>query len=347
MQGRSYHDPGVCPVCGREDCWNHLPNNLLRAIEHDGSINGWEFLIYGNTLPSKEFIEKLKPLIQKLSEYFNPTERDSCHAHALLSDEIPARIPTAILKNVWQLTRYYFPGFSWLFGNQPRTIYRRSSYAGFESWDISAITNTVLGNDRNGLYYGNMGSHKFNIEFRMADSTLNLKQITALRSVVRALVIRAVELSQIGIIKVDSDPQKWEKIKKADAAINDACRYNETQQITDEVKQIMKENAKELLEEIKHLLDIFEYDLIKALIEAPPRETGETTLTEIAIPKLSPLAKTVNALVVNKAITAESEPEAVAQIATLIGKSQEKVQAALKELGATWEPTIREFKVRA
>ena len=344
VAGRAYHDPGPCPVCGRPNCWEHVPANLLRAIEHDGSIYGWEFIIYGNTLPTKEFIKKLEPLVKKLSEHFTTSERDSCHAHALLTDEIP-HIPSSILRNIWQLFRYFFPGFSWLFGNQRETVYRRSGYAGFLGYNISGVGHERLGRERNGVYFGNITQHNFNVEIRMADATLNIKQIAALRAIVRAMVLRAVELAQIGVINVDTDQQKWEQYKNAGKAINKACQENVP--ITQDVKEIMKRNAQEMLNEIKHLLDNYELKLISELIANPPRESGEMVLTETTLPQLSPLARKINSLIINKAIIAQSEEEAIQELARITGKSEDKIQKALKELGATWEPSIHEFKVKA
>ena len=126
----------TCPVCGNIDCWSHLPNNLIRAIERDGSINGWEFIIYGSTITSEEFSKRLP--IDEFRQYFKVTESDSMHIHLLLTNQI-VNIPTIILKNFWQLVRYFYPAWAYLFGNTQRTYIRNNHYSNFADFGSSFL----------------------------------------------------------------------------------------------------------------------------------------------------------------------------------------------------------------
>jgi len=332
-----YHEVPSCPVCGRSNCWIHIPPKLVRAIQKDASVNGNEFLIYGSAEPSEDFTEQLKPVIDFLSQHYKVTERDSAHVHLLLTDDyVP--LPITVANNFWQLMRYFYPGYAWVFGNTQGSFLRRSGYSGFQDLLVSPLLDRVGGN-RNAVYFGESYIQRgkiiiFNIENRLADASLNVKQIVALRAVNLALMKRAAELSLIGLIKVDND--KWPLYKGLGQILNDLIWGNiSPQQVdTELVKKYIKENANEMLDEIAHLLTPFEYEIVKELIENPPRESNQITTTDISIPTKR-IDRTLIQAIINTP-NAKSEEESIKIIAKTLGKTEEKVRQELKKLGAQW-----------
>jgi len=340
-----YHEVPSCPVCGLDTCWQHVPPKLVRAIEKDASIIGNEFLIYGSGEPSEEFAAQLKPVIEFLSQYYTVTERNSAHVHLLVADDYKP-IPITVANNFWQLARYFYPGYAWIFGNTPGTFLRRSGYSGFQDLLVSPLFDRV-GLHRNAIYFGESYIYNnkiiiFNVENRLADASLNTKQLVALRAVNLALMKRAAELSMVGLIKIDNE--KWPFYKGLGQIINDLIWSNALpQQFNMElVKQWMKKNAEELLDEIAHLLTPFEYAIVKELIENPPREAQNITNTEIQVPTQRLDRALIQAIL--SAPATKTEEESISIIAKTLGKTKETVKKELEKLGAKWNGR---FKVMA
>jgi len=340
-----YHAVPQCPVCGRTDCWVHIPPKGVRAIQRDASVD-IEFLFYGSSESSEDYATQIKPTIDFLSQHYKVTERDSAHVHLLLTDDYKP-LPVTVAYNYWQLVRYFYPGYAWIFGNTPGSFLRRNSYSGFQDLLSSPLFDHV-GGTRNAVYFGESYINRgkiiiFNIENRLADASLNVKQLVALRAVNLALMKRAAELSLIGLIKVDNE--KWPFYKGLGQIINDLIWRNLSPQQVDMnlIKQWMKMNAEEMLDEIAHFLTPFEYSIVKELIENPPREQQNVTNTEINIPEKR-INRTLIQAVINAPVT-KSENESIKIIAKTLGKSEAKVKEELEKLGAKW--TNGRFKVVA
>jgi len=137
-----YHAVPQCPVCGRDGCWEHVPPKLVRAIQKDASIVGNEFLIYGSSEPSEEFAEQLKPVIEFLSQHYKVTMHNSAHVHLLVTDDY-SPVPITVAYNFWQLMRYFYPGYAWVFGNTPESFLRKSGYSGFQDLLSSPLFDRV------------------------------------------------------------------------------------------------------------------------------------------------------------------------------------------------------------
>jgi len=147
-----YHTVPPCPVCGRIECWEHKPKKRVRAIQKDASIDGNESLVYGSSECSEEFAENFKPSLEFLAKYYKVTEQNSAHVHLLVTDDYTP-LPITVANNFWQLVRYFYPGYAWIFGNTPGTFLRRSGYSGFQDLLASPLFDRVGGN-RNAVYFG-------------------------------------------------------------------------------------------------------------------------------------------------------------------------------------------------
>lgn len=339
----SYHSLPNCSICGSGGCWEHIPKNLIRAVEHDSSINGWEFIIYGSNMSSEEFASKLP--LEQLKRYFKPTQADGLHIHLLLVHDIKP-IPVIVAKNLWQLFRFYYPAWIYLFGNYSvsQGFIRNSghghdytTYSKFSTSPFKPTWGKVLRNKdiaRNGLWFGptqidqeNIGT--FDIEIRTPDSTLDLEQLVASRAISKALVLRSAQLSNYGLLSVETNVELWSKIKTTIKKINSRIT-------TDDDEKFMRENAQAFLKELLPFLSEFERKCIRNLIETPVRRRAENT-SAVIIPKTSELAKELKKLMSLAQIEVESKEEWIMKVARLMNKTNEEIEKALMQIKAWYD----------
>ena len=140
-----------CPVCHTNGCWSHFPEKMIYDVHHDGG--GQEFRIYGSNITTEEFIKRLP--WDNLRKYFKPSYYDGLHTHALLI-EGGHRIPAVIPANLWNLYRYYFLGWTWMFGNYKgrflRGQYAQWRYIGEDG--LNKFRPQCWGQSKNGLNFG-------------------------------------------------------------------------------------------------------------------------------------------------------------------------------------------------
>jgi len=339
-----YHKLPECPVCGSFECWTHLPENLIRSIEKDASVDGWEFVIYGSNISSEEFVKRFP--LQKLKRYFVPTQHNSLHVHAMLVHNIE-RLPNVIAKNLWQLFRFYYPAIVNLFGNYIReTGFLRNSqhdgqyYAHFRYYKRSpfspAWANGLNEHNNNtaraGLFFVDTPIARplmdtFDIEARTLDSTFDMEQILAARALTKGMILRAAQLSNFGLISVETDKERWERVKGVIEKIE--ARSG----ITLEDEAFMREHSVRLLRELSPFLSEFERECVKHLIENPvrQREPAQQT-TEKLVNETSPVAKQLHKIIALAEIESTSEADWVSKVAALLGINNERVTKALDEL---------------
>ena len=349
-----YHCIPNCPICGSELCWKHSPANLIRSIEHDGSIEGWEFLIYGNKLSSEEFAKRVP--LDKFKKYFEVSEADSLHVHAMLVHDI-RQIPNVIAKNLWQLFRFYYPAWVYLFGNHsPSTGFlRNNSFAHFAKFSRSPFMprwdNDLNAHDNSGarsaLYFGstpirNPKMDAFDIEIRTPDATLDLEQIVAARALTRALVLRAAQLSNYGLLSVETNEKDWAMVKNAVSKLDSRSGITEADLI------FVKAHAVRLVKELSPFLSEFERRCIKSLFDKPVRERTTTEMaTEIIVPQVSELAKQLKRLITVADIEASTKGDWIKKVAVLMGTEPSKIVKALGEIKAYFDDSETKMQVNS
>jgi hypothetical protein len=339
-----YHRLPECPTCGSMECWNHLPENLIRSIEKDASITGWEFVLYGSNLPSEDFVKRFP--MAKLKRYFMPTESNSLHVHAMLVHNI-IKLPNVIAKNMWQLFRFYYPAWVNLFGNYKASqgflrvshgsihnfahfpYYKRSPFSPAWADGLNEHNNNTA---RAGLYFvetpvGRPLMDTFDIEFRTPDSTFDMEQIVSARALIKALILRGAQLANFGLISVETDKETWEKVKSVIEKLEKRAG------ITLEDEAFMREHSIRLLKELAPFLSEFERECVKHLIENPvrQREPAQQT-TERLVTETSPVAKQLHRIIALAEIESASEADWVSKVAALLGINNERVIKALAEL---------------
>lgn len=342
-----YHHHPACPVCGSGSCWNHLPTNLIRGIERDASIQGLEFIIYGSRISSDEFARRLP--LDKMKQHFVVNERDGLHIHAMLVHDIE-ELPTVIVKNLWQLFRWFYPAYVNLFGNYSASqgFLRHSSYNGHDYVTFKSFNKTPFSNrwardmtDREharcGLFLINTPLETetmttFDIEIRTNDATMDMEQLIAARAIPKAMILRAAQLSTYGLISVESNKDTWETVKSVVAKIGNR------NDITPDDISFMRKHSIALLRELAPFLTELERTCIKHLIERPVRER-ENRLTTAAdiVPEISETAKQLKKIISITSIEANDEQEWFGKVARIMGLSVSEVKTALRQLKAYFD----------
>jgi len=334
----SYHEIPSCPICGESGCWKHIPNNLIRAIERDGSIRGQEFIIYGNNLDSEDFVSRLP--IEKMKQYFEITERDSMHVHILLVNQVQD-IPILILKNFWQLFRYYYPAWVNLFGNTRSTYLRDSSYSEFNNYKISPTNDStfrgIIGENREkGLNLKMVQLHKnkirhLDVEIRTNDASFYIEQIVLARALSKALFVRASQLSNYGLISVDKNKVTWRKIKETIEQLNSRS----SSMTIDE--NFLYDLTKSLFSDVSQFLTKYERDCFMNVMNKPVRNRRGSTTQSIDTKKnISETAKTIKRVIIS-VIQAQSKDEWITKVSVFFKITKEEVVKAIEELDAYWD----------
>lgn len=201
------------------------------AITTDGSLKGdrgVEIITIGRRVDYWEFYKMSKNIIDKVVNYGGYlNERTGSHMHVLTSyydeanaNELERPMPEIILANFHQLCRRYQNALVWMtMGlDDPNHMTRWEKFR-VSILDISPVTNDmgnvvakvsdIAGGNKyslvnyNRLRFSNNGDiARFHVEFREADSTLCPTYYAAIACLHFALVIKSVEISRYGLLKV-------------------------------------------------------------------------------------------------------------------------------------------------
>jgi hypothetical protein len=154
-----------------------------------------------------------------------------------------------------------------------------------------------------------------------------MEQILAARALTKGMILRAAQLSNFGLISVETDKERWERVKGVIEKIE--ARSG----ITLEDEAFMREHSVRLLRELSPFLSEFERECVKHLIENPvrQREPAQQT-TEKLVNETSPVAKQLHKIIALAEIESTSEADWVSKVAALLGINNERVTKALDEL---------------
>ncbi len=224
--------------------------------------------------------------------------RATCGLHFhLLTPDLAEPVPVIILANVWNLVRRYAPELKFLTscGNKREALCRRRNHnSHLEMVKLSpgalsmAEIQARLKNSRTVPEHQNFLNlehirftedgrvRPFHLEFRFPDAHLSATAITAQTFLWMALALKAVDLSQYGVIHVGTHAAWQRKVHILNLLSNNdgTLAASDTRGITDDIIEELRQGAYELLDFLAPTLEgMFSenpaLDVLLALVEMP------------------------------------------------------------------------------
>jgi hypothetical protein len=280
-------------------------------IKQDGSLSGdqgAEIITVGRRVDFWEFYNmSLKILeIAKASGAF-VNERTSSHMHVLASyyggnksggtnaNEMEKPMPEVVLANLHQLVRRYQNALTWMTMalNDPNHMTRWEKFR-ISVIDLSPVTKSMrqvadelaqhaggIGRDKYGFInythtrFNNENISTLHVEMREPDSTMCPSWYAALACMHYAMVIKAVEISRYGLLKV-ADEEGLKEIKRMKKIILNGTgswedsRFGDTSKVLDHKDYFVKESL-DLVNQLKsNLINLSPaYEILIKLAEKP------------------------------------------------------------------------------
>ena len=291
--------------------------NVVR-LTHDGSVSGegHEILVTG-TIEDFATAHRKMVALHKLFETYRLRADSSCGMHYhLIAAQNSVEMPDIIVKNLYQLVRRYYPALLYMTGttgsdghvvrhtpeSDRPTYFMSAAHMNISPLgrSMSAVKNSIVesvnrycafnmgdgeGDNKDLMFFDGNNVARFHVEFRFPDASDSPAQIVAQMFLFRALLMKAVELSQYGVVKVDSDHVKWSKTKEAVVALQgDDYRLNfdSTGMTFEQAVEFARTDAKNLLWSLRsHIINVDgeSWNVLFSMVEKPvwTRRVGRRT----------------------------------------------------------------------
>lgn len=265
------------------------------TIKGDGSLeNGIELCTIGRRLSFLDLYLQYRSITSHIFR-FSPimNQRAGLHNHVLLDygvnyNSLEKFVPGVILKNFIQLLRRHLPELVWLTSTVKHTssITRMKNFCdGTNLTRYTPLTRTIYEyknkiNSESRYTFINLNPlvatgdeiTKFHFELRFPDGSLYPAQIASQNILYASMLIKAIELSEHGIINCGNS-DLWEETKTLFAAIRtdhngDRLSYP----ITETQQERIKERCKSMLLEFKSQINSFDthsYGILSMLADKP------------------------------------------------------------------------------
>lgn len=223
--------------------------------------------------------------------------RATCGLHFhLLTPGLAEPVPEIVLANLWNLTRRYAPELRFLTstGNSREALCRRRNYCSHlemvrhspgtmrmkEIYTLLKESRTVP-EHQNFLNLQHLGFDEqgnilpFHLEFRFPDADLCALSITAKTFLFLAMTLKAVDMSQYGVIHVGKIVEWRRKVALLDMLSNNDGNLatSDTRAITDEIIEELRVGTRELLDLLAPTFERFDdpapFDVLLTLAETP------------------------------------------------------------------------------
>ncbi len=257
-------------------------NNLGRygVLDVISEHCGVEIQVIGRQPYYPALLEQYRALLNPLLER-GVRARPTCglHYHALTIG-LSEPVPEIVLANVWNLTRRYAPNLRFLTsaGDRPEALCRRRSYTSHlemvqhtpgtrsmqeiqqilkESYRVPEHQNFL--NLEHITFDDDGAVRNFHLEFRFPDADLSPTSIVAKTFLFLAMLLKAVEMSQYGVIHVGRI-REWQRKKNLLNMLNNNegnIATSDTSKVTPEVIDELRAGCYELLELLKPLFGRF------------------------------------------------------------------------------------------
>ncbi len=256
---------------------------------------GIEIRVLGRQPYYRALLQQYRDLFAQLPAGIRARPTCGLHYH-VLAVGLAEPMPEIILANVWNLTRRYAPELRFLTsaGDRPEALCRRRNYCShLEMVRWTPGSNTMLEiqqrlreshvvpmhnnfiNLEHVVFHADGSVRVLHYENRFPDADLSPASIVAKAFLFLALLLKAVELSQYGVIHVGKLAEWRRKCQLLDWLSNNdgPLASSDTGQVTPEVIEELRAGCRELLELLKPVLARFEhnpsFEVLSLLAETP------------------------------------------------------------------------------
>jgi hypothetical protein len=283
------------------DSFGEFGQHGVYTVKSDGSLpNGIELCTIGRRLDFLDLYMQYKGILHVVYSY-NPVmnQRAGLHNHVLMDYNsngscLEKPVPGVIFKNFCQLLRRYLPELVWITstlnieGSDVITRYDKFCSAEkliqytsinrtvedyckrlYEQGEVNSryrfvncLPMRVIGNDIN----------TFHFELRFPDGSIYPCQIAAQNMLYFSMLVKAIELSELGVINA-GNVEYWNETKELYNAIRNNRNSDRTSvPPTEEQIERIKERCSDMLLELKSSLDQFDkhiYPLLDLISKEP------------------------------------------------------------------------------
>lgn len=256
---------------------------------------GIEIQIIGRQPYYTALIEQFQNIYTLLPDGIRARPTCGLHYHAL-APGLREPIPEIVLANTWNLTRRYAPYLKFMTsaGDKLSSLTRRRNYnshlemvrldAGklnmqeiqqrlHDSYIVPEHQNFL---NLEHLKFDEQGNIiDFHLEFRFPDADLSPTSVVAKTFLFLAIVIKAVDMSQYGVIHVGKIKEWRRKVELLGILNNNDGKLatSDTSKITPDIIEELRVGGRELLEQLKPVLDRLEgnpsFEVLSLLVETP------------------------------------------------------------------------------
>ncbi len=277
------------------------PSGNLENLGRHGVLNvisehcGVEIQIIGRQPYYASLLEQYRAIFALLPEGVRARPTCGLHYHAL-APGLAEPVPEIVVANLWNLVRRYAPELRFITssGHTPEALCRRRNYAShLEMVRLSPAPYTMreiyahlkeskLVPEHNNflnlehLRFNDEGNARpFHVEFRFPDADLSPISIVAKTFLFLALILKAVEMSQYGVIHVGRIGAWKRKVQLLGWLSNNdgPLATSDTRNVTAEVVEELRNGARELMELLKSILNRWEhnpsFEVLSLLAETP------------------------------------------------------------------------------
>lgn len=274
---------------------DHPGSNGIYDIKQDGSVpHGLELVTAGRRFNWKVFCEMNKKIMDKFQEIEMYTSyHTGMHIHILAgyndyASELERNVPELILANFYQLHRIFASELFFMassgttrHGLTRYTLFRRPP---FDYTPISTSMRAIREhmNQRYGKYQminlnpitmGRSEINRFHVEARYPDTILSPSYASAIVALEVAMLNKAIELSQIGLIGMKQEDYEYRKnLFEKFANLGTGDRDSDTSELTDEEISKFSEMATDMVKWLKsEIISIHPtaYDILRKIAEQP------------------------------------------------------------------------------
>ncbi|MFP4344280.1 MAG: hypothetical protein ACLFU8_06290 [Anaerolineales bacterium] len=256
---------------------------------------GVEIQVIGRQPYYPALLQQYKAILDPLLEQ-GVRARATCGLHFhVLTPSLAEPVPEIVLANVWNLTRRYAPHLRFLTstGSRPEALCRRRNYASHlemvrhtpgamsmrkiyetlrDSQPVPEHNNFL--NLEHVTFTAEGAVRSFHLEFRFPDADLAPTSVVAKNYLFLAMVLKAVEMSQYGVIHVGRIQEWRRKVQILDWLSNNdgTLATSDTSKITSEIIEELRVGCRELLELLKPIFGRFSRASFEGVEEHPAFE---------------------------------------------------------------------------